>query len=180
MELFISVDVEASGPIPGEYSLLQIGACAIGRPAPSFDCLLKPISDRSVPEALAITGLDLDNLARIGRSPAEAMGEFESWILATAGSKRPVMVGLNAPFDWSFINYYFHRFLGRNPFGISALDIKSAYLGATGCTWADTGAEQIAKNLLVKGRGDHNALNDALFQAELFRKVRLLTNSTDC
>ncbi|SSH65668.1 Uncharacterised protein [Klebsiella pneumoniae] len=26
-EIFVSVDVEASGPIPGKYSMLSIGAC---------------------------------------------------------------------------------------------------------------------------------------------------------
>lgn len=29
-EVFISVDVETSGPILGEYSLLSIGACLVG------------------------------------------------------------------------------------------------------------------------------------------------------
>ena len=28
-EVFISVDVETAGPIPGEYSLLTIGACDV-------------------------------------------------------------------------------------------------------------------------------------------------------
>jgi hypothetical protein len=31
-EIFVSVDVEASGPIPGEYSLLSIGACHVDKP----------------------------------------------------------------------------------------------------------------------------------------------------
>jgi hypothetical protein len=33
----------------------------------------------------------------------------------------------NAPFDWSFVNYYFHRFTGANPFGFTALDIKAVH-----------------------------------------------------
>ena len=28
-EIFISVDVETAGPIPGEFSLLSIGACDV-------------------------------------------------------------------------------------------------------------------------------------------------------
>ncbi len=31
-EIFISVDIESSGPIPGEYSLLSIGAWLAFRP----------------------------------------------------------------------------------------------------------------------------------------------------
>lgn len=44
-------------------------------------------------------------------------------------------VGFNASFDWSFVNYYFDLFLGENPFGIAALDIKSMYSGAADCSW---------------------------------------------
>jgi len=35
-ELYVSVDVETSGPIPGEYSLLSIGACLVDQPATSI------------------------------------------------------------------------------------------------------------------------------------------------
>ena len=45
-----------------------------------------------------------------------------------------VFVGFNAPFDWSFVNYYFHRFLGHNPFGFTAVDIKAYYMGAADTT----------------------------------------------
>jgi ribonuclease T len=29
-ECLISVDVETSGPIPGDYSMLSLGACVVG------------------------------------------------------------------------------------------------------------------------------------------------------
>jgi ribonuclease T len=29
-EIYFSVDIEASGPIPGEYSMLSLGACLVG------------------------------------------------------------------------------------------------------------------------------------------------------
>jgi hypothetical protein len=35
----------------------------------------------------------------------------------------------NVAFDWQFINYYFHRFLGRNPFGFSGRRIGDLYAG---------------------------------------------------
>ncbi|WP_268747167.1 hypothetical protein [Sphingobium sp. Ant17] len=37
-EIFVSVDVETAGPIPGEYSLLSIGACSVFAPEEAF-CL---------------------------------------------------------------------------------------------------------------------------------------------
>jgi len=35
------------------------------------------------------------------------------------GRQHPVFVAAHVTFDWAFVNYYFHRFLDSNPFGIS-------------------------------------------------------------
>jgi DNA polymerase III epsilon subunit-like protein len=80
----------------------------------------------SDPAALTVAGFSLDDLAVSGINPPEAMRGFEDWVLATTGNAKPVFVGLNAAFDWSFINYYFHHFLGRNPFGFSALVLRQS------------------------------------------------------
>lgn len=56
-EIYISVDVETSGPIPGVYSMLTIGACNVDNPKQLFSCELKPMSAKVDPEALAVTGL---------------------------------------------------------------------------------------------------------------------------
>jgi DNA polymerase III epsilon subunit-like protein len=83
-----------------------------------------------------------------------------------------VFVGLNVPFDWSFVNYYFHKYLGGNPFGFAALDIKAYYMGATGCAWSDTRSSRLSADLKPQGHSDHTALRDAQYQAELFRLMR--------
>lgn len=134
-EIFISVDVETSGPIPGEYSLLSIGACSAFDPDIGFTCQVKPISDQFDPKALEVTGLSMKDLASCGLEPDKAMTAFFDWLSSLAGPDDTIVfVGFNAPFDWSFINYYFHRFVGENPFGFTALDIKALYMGATGCS----------------------------------------------
>jgi ribonuclease T len=170
-ELFVSVDIEASGPIPGEYSLLQIGACDAYQPQNVFSCFLKPISDNAQDEALRVTGLSMAALKKDGLEPSTAMLKFEDWIGGVAKNQKVVFVGLNAAFDWSFINYYFHRYLGRNPFGHAALDIKSLYMGAQKCRWDETSADNITRGLDVQRIKRHDALHDAVFQAELFRYV---------
>src|SRR5690606_20903976 len=105
--------------------------------------------------------------------PEVAMSEFANWAdgLLSEGD-RLVFVGLNAPFDWSFVNYYFHRYLGRNPFGFTALDIKAYYMGATRCSWRETAGGKIAERLSPQRKGNHNALVDAQYQAELFTLLR--------
>lgn len=176
-EIFISVDVETAGPIPGDYSMLSIGACLAERPDIRFARKLKPTTHRADPEALAVSGLSLAELEVSGTDPAAAMADFAAWIAAAAGEEgEPVFVGFNAPFDWSFVNYYFHRFLGKNPFGFTALDIKALYMGASACDWRDTRSSRIAEQLRPALSGDHDALHDALYQAELFRLVRKIQN----
>ncbi len=173
-EIYVSVDVEAAGPIPGKFSLLSIGACSVDNPEQVFSRLLKPINREADPAALKVSKLSLDVLERDGVAPQEAMLAFEAWLneLAPGDDDKVVFVGLNAPFDWSFINYYFHVFTGRNPFGFTALDIKAYYMGVTGCTWSETGSSHIAEWVQPKRRPDHDAVHDAQYQAELFTLVR--------
>jgi DNA polymerase III epsilon subunit-like protein len=172
-EVFISVDVETSGPIPGEYSMLSIGACLVDAPETSFERTLKPLNRNADPEALAVTGFSLEELERIGTEPPQAMTEFDAWVKAVCSEGDvPLFVGLNAPFDWSFVNYYFHRFHGENPFGFAALDIKAYYMGVMGCSWRDTRSSAMASHLHPTQNGNHTAIQDAVYQAELFRLTR--------
>lgn len=171
-EIFVSVDVEASGPVPGKYSMLSIGACVIFEPSTYFSCYLKPISDGFIPEAMEVTGLSLEQLHNDGLEPADAMMQLKSWVNSlVSNGETVVFVGFNASFDWSFINYYFHTYLGENPFGIAALDIKSMYFGTSQVSWRSTRSSEIAKIVKPESSGDHDALHDARYQAELFRLI---------
>ena len=181
-DAFISVDVEAAGPTPSEYSLLSIGACVALEPEQTFYIELQPVTDAFTPEAMAVGGLDLDHLREHGTPPADAMRKFRDWALAhTPEGQTPVFVGLNAAFDWMFVADYFHRYLGENPFGHKALDIKALYMGASGSRWNETRFRNIAEHYGLEQRAlTHNALEDALVQAALFRSaLGELTGGTD-
>ena len=168
-EAYISVDIEAAGPNPSQYSILSIGAWMVGNPQKTFYIELKPIHNRYTPEALEINGFSLESLAETGWEPGEAMRRFEGWIQAEIPSEyKPVFVAFNAPYDWMFINDYFMRFLGRNPFGHTALDIKSYYMGFTGCSWQETTMRDIGPHYLENHQHTHNALQDALDQGRIF------------
>lgn len=177
-EVFVSVDVETSGPIPGEYSMLTVGACLVDDDGQTFSAALKPISRNADPKALDVTGLSLDDLQVRGEEPAAAMRRFAVWLAGVVGEDAtPVFVGLNASFDWSFVNYYFHRFTGANPFGFAALDIKSFYMGAASSCWEDTKSSRMQQRLRPKTKANHDAVHDAIYQAELFRLARALKSS---
>lgn len=169
---YISVDVETSGPNPTDYDLLAIGACLAEDVAVRFYVELRPVTGRWVPEALAVSGLSMEALAQHGTPPAEALSQFEAWLdEVVPASQVPVFVALNAPFDWMFVNDYFHRIHGHNPFGHSALDIKALYMGVSGVAWAETSMRALSARYLDARSLTHNALQDAIDQAQLFARL---------
>lgn len=172
VDTYVSVDVETAGPHPSQYSLLSIGACLVANTERTFYVELQPVNDQAVPEALEVSGLSLEELAQTGVPPTTAMAHFEAWLAREIpAGRRPIFVAFNAPFDWMFVNDYFLRFLGRNPFGHMALDIKAFTMGLTGLPWNQTSMRSLAVRYLDNRRLTHHALHDAQDQAELFRQL---------
>ena len=168
-DIYISVDVESSGPIPGDYSLLSIGACVVGNSAEEFYVEIQPINEAYVPEAIEVAGKSMREFALSGQTPESAMSSFRDWLELIGGDGSVVFVGFNAAFDWSFINWYFHTYVGENPFGIGGIDIKSFYMGMSGCLWEDTRSSHIPAKFKGRLPHTHNALDDAKEQAEMFQ-----------
>ncbi len=172
-ETFVSVDVETAGPDPLRYSLLSLGACLVDDPDTGFYVEFTPLHSAATAQALEIAKLSLEELAITGVEPGAAMRQFADWLAeAIPSGTVPIFVGFNAPFDWMFVSSYFHQFLGDNPFGHSALDIKSYFMGRMGGSWADTSMKYLSPRYLAGRPLSHNALADARDQAELFRSIR--------
>jgi DNA polymerase III epsilon subunit-like protein len=148
----------------------------VDRPEEGIELLLRP--DPALPwsaEAEAVHRLGRERLAREGLEPGEAMELLAAWLerVVPAGA-RPVFVGFNAPFDWMFVAEYSWRHLGRNPFGISALDLKALYLGrhlGEEMTWAGTSSDHVRARYPVGVPHTHAALDDAREQAAICRLI---------
>ena len=170
-DVYFSVDIEASGPIPAKFSMLALGACLVTDVEKNFYVELQPISNDFVPKALEVSGFDLAALKESGRAPAEAMRQFGRWVQETADGGHPVFVGFNGCFDWQFVNWYFESFTGANPFGFGGVDIKSFYMGLTGKPWSATSSRQLPPEFQPDSRQTHNALDDAKAQASIYNKM---------
>ena len=171
-ETYISIDIETAGPNPSTYSLLSIGACTVFEPQETFYIELQPVNENKISEAMMIGRLNWANLKEKGSPPQEAMSRFAQWVSSvSAEGSQPIFVAFNAPFDWMFVNDYFHCYLGHNPFGHKALDIKAFYRGLKGVSWEATGMRHISPHYLDHQNLTHHALQDALDQAEIFRKL---------
>lgn len=175
-ETWVSVDVETSGPTPGTGSLLAIGACLVDRPDEGIELLLRP--DPGLPwsdAAEAVHRLSRERLARDGLEPRAAMVRLAAWLeRVVAPGARPVFVGFNAPFDWMFVAEHAWRHLGRNPFGISALDLKALYLGRhldEVTAWAETSRDRVRRRYPIDLPHTHGALDDAREQAAICRRI---------
>lgn len=172
-EVLISVDVESSGPSPSTGSLIAVGACRVDDPGVAFYVEIRPIEGLPWSAAAeSVHGLSQVHLSSEGSAPHEAISRLADWIARAAAGSRPVMVGFNAPFDWMFIADSFQRYLGHNPFGISAMDLKSVYLGRFQVArWSETTKQHVLRRVAVELPHTHNALDDARMQAELARHL---------
>ena len=122
------VDIESDGPIPGDYSMICFGAVVVEKGLErTFYGQLKPISEKFIPEALAVSGFSREETLAFPE-PESVMRSFADW-LASISKDRLMFISDNNGFDWGFINWYFHHFLGKNPFGHSSTNLGSLYKG---------------------------------------------------
>lgn len=162
---YVMVDVEADGPIPGDYSMISFGAVLV-TPAldKTFYAELKPISEKFRSEALEVCGATREQTLKFGDPKAE-MQAFAEWIQKVSRNERPMFISDNNGFDWQFVNWYFHHFLGSNPFGFSSTNLGSLYKGMMKDTFVNF-------KHLRKTRHTHHPVDDAKGNAEAFLKMR--------
>lgn len=161
------IDVEADGPCPGLYSMISFGAIRInskGEPEDIFEARLRPVSDDWIPDALAVSGHTRDETLQF-EDPKDVMIRFEAWINESNINHRPMFFSDNNGFDWQFINYYFHKYCGNNPFGHSSTNISNLYKG-----WANNMKSNHKR--LRKTKHTHNPIDDAMGNVEALVAMR--------
>jgi hypothetical protein len=124
----VVVDVESDGPAPGIHSMVSLGAVIVeGGLQRTFYAQFKPISEIYIPEALAVSGHTREEHLKFP-DPYDGMLNFAIWLEKNIEG-RPIFWSDNNGYDFAFVNYYFWRFLNRNPFGWSSANMGSLYKG---------------------------------------------------
>lgn len=158
------VDIESDGPIPGDYSMICFGAVLVDEKLDrTFYGKTKPISDKYDPEALAISGFSREETLEFD-DPKTVMTNFKTWIQENSKG-RPVFISDNNGFDWMFICWYFHHFIGENPFGYSSRRLADLYCGLEKDTFAKW-------KHLRKTVHTHNPVDDAMGNAEVLLMMK--------
>jgi DNA polymerase III alpha subunit (gram-positive type) len=176
-EIYISVDIETNGPIPGPYSMLSLGAVAFdseGNEIDEFTVNLKELEGaREHPATMkwwATQPKEVWEAARKGaKSPDEAMNAFYDWIMKYRQDNLwPVMVAAPAGFDFTFLNWYFHLFVGNSPTKFNCVDMRSYIMAARKVKFHKTQKRYWPKRWFPEQKHTHVALDDAREQGHVF------------
>ena len=160
---FISVDVESDGNIIGYHNMVCFGAVKLNRELDTtFYGQVKPITVNFKPEALAISKFSRKEHMTFDE-PEEVMENFATWLKDNSKGK-PILISDNNGYDASWINYYFLRYYGSNPFGWSSRRIGDLYCGMKGDIWAKW-------KYLRKTPHTHNPVDDAMGNAEVLLQM---------
>ncbi len=182
-EIYISVDIEADGPIPGPNSMLSLGAAAfnadgdmVGTFSVNFDLLPGATPD---PDTMKWWGEPKQKAAwdacRMDLvSPVCGMTLFVDWVEGFNGV--PVFVGYPAAYDWIFTYWYIRRFTDESPFSFSALDVKTYAMCMLKCGYRSVSKKAFPKRWLSSHKHTHVALDDAIEQGEIF--INMLKENT--
>lgn len=157
---YIVVDIESDNQSPATGSIVCFGAVLVSDTSKTFYGETHPIADLWNPEALAISGFSREEHENFD-DPKMVMERFEKWVLEVSDGN-PVFISDNPAFDWQWINYYFHKYIGRNPFGFSARRIGDLYCGLV----KHAGKNRDWKKKYRKTKHTHNPVDDAMGNAE--------------
>jgi hypothetical protein len=183
-DLYVSIDIEADGPIPGRYSMLALGMCVAGRfdgeqfeardpTAQTFYREIRPIGQEIDDDALAVAHLDRERLLREGEDPERAMGDAAEWLASVSGADRPTICAFPAAFDWSFFWWYMATYGPAQPpltFS-SCLDMKTMFAIKSGRLFSQSGKSSLPAAVRSRREHTHNALEDAIEQADTFARL---------
>ena len=176
-EIYISIDVETDGPIPGRNSMLSLGAAAFldGCLIASFSRNLTELPEsRPDPDTMKWWETQQEAWAICREHPEHAdrvMKDFLDWVrtISRENDAKPVCVAYPAGFDFMFVYWYLIRFTGESPF--SCIDIKTYTMAVLKKGYRECSKKGMPKEWFPEDKHTHRAIDDAIEQGKLFMNI---------
>ncbi|MBM4431967.1 MAG: exonuclease [Chloroflexi bacterium] len=173
VEIYVSTDVEADGPIPGPHSMLSFASAAfladktlVGTFTANLELLpgAEPHPKTNEfwqehQEAWLASRRDLQD-------PAAAMHQYVAWLESLPG--QPVFVAYPVGYDFAFIYWYLMRFVGASPFGHAGIDIATYAMAMLNRSYKESGKSGMPRRWFDDHPHTHKPLDDAIEQGTLF------------
>jgi DNA polymerase III alpha subunit (gram-positive type) len=169
-EIYVVVDIETDGPIPGMNSMLSLAAVATTakKEVDTFYRKLEPLESaeqdqktmdwwKTEPEAWQEATSD-------AKPAKDVIIELCDWLDKLG--KNPIFVAHPISFDYPIVRWYLSKFAAKNPFATTgawtALDLSSFIAGKYNLSLNNSRRPNLPETLKV-GMPDHthNALDDA-------------------
>lgn len=169
--VYISVDIESTGPYPIDFDLLQIGGAAFSEEEAlisTFSIDLQSVKEefRWHPNTLKWWSKQalFEGLLRKPRTPIkEGLLSFVVWLEKLAETGSLICVCAPVSFDFMWVYTYMMKYVGRSPFKHRALDLRSYHAGKAGLSFFAAGKRSLPK----LGPHIHDGLSDAIEQGKL-------------
>jgi hypothetical protein len=197
-DLYLSIDIETDGPAPGLNNMLTLGVAAFNIKGECVDQFYERIIQlpdlspnpqtmiwwREQDPSVYKEAFD-DNYRGVITGPAsgprstafDAMLRLAAWLNSLIPDEnRLIAIAWPAAYDFAFVNYYCWRFLGQNPLGYAALDIRSYVMGIVRANGYYSLKEEEIEGLFGRvdksGLRPHIAIDDAIGQGRLFFHIK--------
>lgn len=188
-EIYISTDIEADGPIPGEYSMLSLGSVALdedGKILGKFYKKLKTLEHaKQHPQTIEFWNKNKKAYAEATsnpESPEKVMKEYSNWLekISEKHNKELYFLAYPATWDFMFVSWYLIKFVKRYeknhfldvPFHHQGIDIRTFAMAHSKKPYSQSGTSAWPESLLKiekpKDFLEHKAVDDALKQGLLF------------
>ena len=175
-EIYLSLDIEADGRVPGISSMLSFGLAAfdieknfLGTFERNLELLpnAKPHPDT---EEFWRNNKEAYDLSRVNTvNPYNAMMDCNKWITSIRNTfgKTVTVAGYPATFDYMWFNWYMTAYLGHNAMGFGAFDAKSYGAAMLKKTFRSTAKRTMPRNWFDNSPHTHVALDDAISQGAM-------------
>ena len=173
MEVYVSTDVEADGPIPGPHSMISFASAAYLADktlVDTFSANLELLPGATGhPETMEWWARHPEawEMCRVDPRPPEVvMREYVGWLKALPGV--PVFVGYPATYDFMFVYWYLMRFVGESPFRHHGIDIRTYAMAMLKKGYKASSKRRFPKRWFDPLPHTHMALDDAIEQGAIF------------